>query len=464
MPGPASGGPGPAAFKVADLPGLPRGFFRLVGPGVVVVGLAIGAGELVVWPIMTARFGASIAWAAVLGLTLQLFINLEVCRYTLATGESAFSAFARLGRFWVPAFLLLTVAGWILPGWARTCAGALKAVTVGPGGPGQPWQWTALTFAAVSVVMFGPKNAYRSIERITVVLVAVMLAGLVLIALRLANGPALVELGRGIMAVGHKPAELPAYELFSAIVFAGAGGTANLMLSYYIIKKGWGMAAAEEDGAGPYEIRDSAANREHWTRWMRHVRRDQAIFFWGMNTATILLFILASLVVLHAGGIVPSREMLLLEEAAILGSVWGGLGAGLFMAVGIACLFSTQLVLLDGVARSCADLLATNYAWARKLGERSCYRRTALAWMLAGTALTWAWSSLPPFVFLLSAGFFGGIAMACYCPLLLVANRRLLPPACRPGVISQALMLAVSLFYLSFAAVSVWVAGMKLLA
>ncbi len=430
----------------------------------VVVGLAIGAGELVVWPVTTARFGAGLAWAAVLGLTLQLVINFEVCRYTLATAESAFTAFARLGRAWVPVFLGLTVAGWILPGWARTCAGALKAMTVGPAGPGEPWQWTALTFAAVGAVMFGPKNVYRTIERITVVLVAVMLAGLIAIAFRVATGPALAELGRGLMAIGHKPAGLPAYELFSAVVFAGAGGTTNLMLSYYLLKKGWGMAATGEAAAGPYEIRDSGPNRERWARWMRHIRRDQTIFFWGMNTLTILLFILAALVTLHARGIVPSREMLVLEEAAILGAVWGDAGTRVFMVVGIACLFSTQLVLLDGVARSCADLLATNYAWARRLGERRCYRRTALAWMAVGTALTWAWSSLPPFVFLLSAGFFGGIAMACYCPLLLVANRRLLPAHCRPSPLSGALMAAVALFYAAFAAVSLWTVGAKLLA
>ena len=103
----------------------------MVGPGAVLVGLAIGAGELVVWPIATAKFGAGIAWAAVLGVSLQLAINLEVGRYTLATGESAYGAFARLGRVWVPAFIALNVAGWLLPGWARICAGAFKAVAVG---------------------------------------------------------------------------------------------------------------------------------------------------------------------------------------------------------------------------------------------------------------------------------------------------------------------------------------------
>ena len=94
-------GAGPAEPIEASLPEKPTGFFNLVGPGVVLVGLAIGAGELIVWPIMTARYGAGLAWAAMLGVALQLIINVEIGRYTLATGETSYAGFARLGRVWI---------------------------------------------------------------------------------------------------------------------------------------------------------------------------------------------------------------------------------------------------------------------------------------------------------------------------------------------------------------------------
>ena len=44
----------PTAFQPADLPPKPRGFWKLAGPGAVLVGLSIGAGELIVWPRNTA--------------------------------------------------------------------------------------------------------------------------------------------------------------------------------------------------------------------------------------------------------------------------------------------------------------------------------------------------------------------------------------------------------------------------
>ena len=447
------------------MPAKPRGFLRLVGPGVVLVGLAIGAGELIIWPVTTARFGATVAWAAVLGVSLQLVINLEVGRYTLATGESVYAGFARVGRAWVPVFLALNVLGWLLPGWARICAGAVKALVVGPAGPGEPWAWTALTFVVVAAVMFGPRHVYRTIERTTVCLVVVMLIGLVIIAVKVATPESVAELARGVVSIGSIPEGLPLYVLFSAIVFAGAGGTTNLMLSYYLLDKGWGMAAGAGYHRGrAYRVMESDENNGRWRAWLRHLRNDQMIFFWALNTLIILLFILSALAVLHAEGIIPSQEMLVLEEAAILERIWGRPGALLFLVVGIACLFSTQLTLLDGVSRSLADLLSTNYLWARRRGPKTCYRWVAVSWMIAGTALTWAWSSLPPFVFLLSAGFFGGIAMACYCPLLLRTNTVLLPEACRPSLPSRMLLGAVSVFYITFALASLWVVAGRLTA
>ncbi len=453
-------------YAPADLPEKPHGFFKLVGPGAVLVGLSIGAGELIVWPILTARFGAAVAWAAVLGLLLQLIINIEVGRYTLASGESVYGAVARLSKRWVPIFLVLNVCGWILPAWARTCAGALKALVVGPTGPGEPWLWTAITFAMVGTVMFGPRHVYRYLEKITITLVVIMLVGLIVIAATIATPESFVALAEGLSNFGRKPAGLPTYELFSAIVFAGAGGTTNLMLSYYLRDKGWGMGARVRDHEGStraFRVSDTPPNRNRWRQWFTHMRADQSLFFWITNTVTILLFVISALVVLHPAGIVPEREMLVLQEAAILERVWGSTGAYVFLAVGIACLFSTQLTLLDGVARSCADLLHSNYAWASRRPFASWYKGIALAWMVAGTLLTWAWSSLPPAMFLLSAGFFGGLAMALYCPLLLRANLVLLPDFCRPSRMETGLMGAVSAFYVCFALASIWVVGTRLI-
>ena len=42
--------------------------------------------------------GAGVLWAGVLGLLTQYFINMEIERYTLATGETAVTGFPRLWK------------------------------------------------------------------------------------------------------------------------------------------------------------------------------------------------------------------------------------------------------------------------------------------------------------------------------------------------------------------------------
>ncbi len=457
----------PTPFRDGELPALPGGFWKLVGPGAVLVGLSIGAGELIVWPRVTAQYGATMTWAAVLGVFVQLWLNIEVGRYTLATGESVYAGYRRVSYAFAWVFLALNVAGWIVPGWARACGGALKVLAVGPDGAGSATLWTAITFAAVAAVLFGPKAIYRSIERTVQVLVVIVTVGLIAIAVQVSDATTWRTLLDGALNFPFKDPQMPRYELFSALVFAGAGGTANLFFCYYVRDKGWGMGAhippvvnplrgGEERGGGEaFRIRDSEQNRQRWRAWMRQMTTDQVIFFWLLNTFTILLFIVGALAVLHPRGIVPSNELLVWQEATIMASVWGESGKVLFLVVGVACLFSTQLTLIDGVARSITDILQGSFQWAAERETSSLYASIAVLWMVVGIALTYAYESIPPIFFLLGAGFFGGIAMAVYAPLTLWINLKLIPEPFRPGPLRIAILATVSLLYVTFAIVAV---------
>ena len=62
-------------FKSEDLPEKTKPNWKLWGPGAILVGLSIGAGEIIIWPRITAEFGSTMIWAAVLGVFLQMWIN-----------------------------------------------------------------------------------------------------------------------------------------------------------------------------------------------------------------------------------------------------------------------------------------------------------------------------------------------------------------------------------------------------
>lgn len=46
----------------------------MAGPGAILVGLSIGAGEIIIWPRIVAEYGASMIWAAVAGVFMYFWI------------------------------------------------------------------------------------------------------------------------------------------------------------------------------------------------------------------------------------------------------------------------------------------------------------------------------------------------------------------------------------------------------
>ncbi|MDP7640401.1 MAG: Nramp family divalent metal transporter, partial [Candidatus Hydrogenedentes bacterium] len=83
-------------LKDAELPAPDKPLLKMMGPGIVMAGIAIGSGELIMWPWITSVVGANLLWAAAIGIFLQLWINVEVGRWTVVTGESPFTGTIRV--------------------------------------------------------------------------------------------------------------------------------------------------------------------------------------------------------------------------------------------------------------------------------------------------------------------------------------------------------------------------------
>lgn len=457
-----------APLEPADLPARSKAFWRMTGPGAVLVGLSIGAGEIVIWPRIAAEYGASMIWAAAVGVFLQMWVNIEVGRWTVATGESSYTGFTRLWRGFAFAFIFFNLAGWILPGWARTSGLALKALLLGPTHPSPDWLWTALTFAGVFLVLLGPKRVYAAVERTVTALVVLVVIGLSLIAFRVGTRETVVDLVRGTLSFGHIEAGFSVKQLFIALVFAGAGGTANLFYAFYLRDKQIGMGGRIPVLVNPFRGReettpqtgfrfpDTPANRSRVRDWLRYVFIDQVLYFWFLNTFTIFLFIFGALAVLHPQGIVPQEGTLMWDEAAILAQSMGWLGRYLFLTVAVATLFSTQVTITDGVARSLSDIFSTSFRFGRRRGQAPWYAGLVVFIILTGTVLTaiMEYRGITELGFLLNSAYMSGFAMALYTPLLLWMNLRHLPPSARPAPWNVVMMIVASLVYVGFAVFS----------
>src|SRR3954451_7427220 len=88
-----------AGGEERELPA-PPSLRRLLGPSVILIGVGIASGEYILYPYIASQAGLVFLWAAVVGILVQFFINMEIERYTLATGETALGGFMRMWKPW----------------------------------------------------------------------------------------------------------------------------------------------------------------------------------------------------------------------------------------------------------------------------------------------------------------------------------------------------------------------------
>src|SRR5688500_19143714 len=82
----------------------------LIGAGLVMAVGAIGGGVWLTGPFNTARYGGAILWLATLSILGQTIYNIEICRYTLYTGEPIFTGKFRIPPgplLWAPFYLVM---------------------------------------------------------------------------------------------------------------------------------------------------------------------------------------------------------------------------------------------------------------------------------------------------------------------------------------------------------------------
>ncbi len=471
-------------LKEAELPGPQKSLFKMIGPGIVMAGLAIGSGELILWPWITSIVGAQLLWAAAIGIFLQLWINIEVGRWAIVTGESPFTGMIRVIKIIVYLWVFLIVVGKFLPGWARETGIALRDLIFGPGHSSPPWLWTALVFAAVAAILFGPKVIYTAVERCIMFLIVVIVVGLVYVVWEIGSKELFLTMWDGVINVFDFPDfpvavlaadgtvrdELTFGRFFGAVVFAGAGGLGNLYYAYYLREKRIGMGArmptlmsavhaheTKEMDTG-YTYPDTPENRKRFRAWFRYVVADQVMFFWLLGSFTMFLFIFGALAVLHPIGLVPDRGSLVWDLAGILEESMGTSGRYLFLIVGMAALFSTQLGGVDGGSRIFSDLLHTNFKFGKYFKLEQWYLILVSTTMIIGTFSVWFFEryDIAGLDFLFISALMGGFAMAVYVPLLLYMNLTHLPKSARPGWINIFFMVLASAMYIGFALYTIY--------
>src|ERR671910_3310818 len=150
---------------------------KLLGASVVILATALGSGEFLIWPWITTQIGIAFLWVAAVGFFAQFVINMEIERYTLATGETAVTGFTRFWKPWGIIFVLGAVLPNAFPGWATS--GATLINYLGLIGEGAIPIVASIVLVATALALTLSPVVYQALEKIQIVLVSIIMAFLV---------------------------------------------------------------------------------------------------------------------------------------------------------------------------------------------------------------------------------------------------------------------------------------------
>ena len=444
--------------EVKVMPPAPR-LAKILGPSFILLGLGLGSGEIILWPYLTSNFGMGIIWGAVLGITLQFFINMEIERYSLVKGESIFVGFARKFRSLPYWFILSTFFAWIWPGIIAASAKLLGSLV---GIADTRYIAILLLLAIGAILTLGP-ILYKTVEKIAMFLIVFGVPGIFILTLFLAEKTDWAALAGGLVGRGEGyfllPAGIPIASFLAAFAFSGAGGNLNLAQSFYIKEKGYGMGkfsgritsiltgkveSIKLEGAR-FEMNKENLNK--FKDWWKVVNLEHLLIFWATGAFTIcLLGLLAYSTAFGATTPAAGINFVLYEAAAIAQKTLPIFGT-LFLLIGGVMLFSTQMTVLDATSRIMSEnlLILKRRSWEAKSLPKIYY---SFLWaQIAFGIVIFLLGFGEPLLLLTLAAVINAGAMFVHIALTLILNLTRLEKEVRPSLIRISMMVFSLLFF-----------------
>lgn len=459
------------AWGVAELPApppfSPRNVLRTVGPGIIGLGIAIGSGEWLLGPSVVARYGPALLWVTTVSVLLQVFLNIEMARYTMYTGEPVTVGFMRTRpgpAFWSAVYGLLTFLqiGW--PGWALASATASAALILGRIPSGADVQLVKLvgyvTFGACVVILAVGRKVERNLEFAMWVLMAVVFGYLLVIDLTMVSGESWRAIAGGFVSFGALPSGGDWFLLGAFAAYSGLGGMSNAFMTNWMRDKGFAMGATVGyiPAAGGEHVALSpqgnvfVVDRQslaRWNNWFRYLNVDQWAIFAVGSVAGMLLVTLMSLEFVPRGTEVSGWAVANLQATA-LADRHGRIFWYLTLLTGFWVLFKTQLGNSDGLVRSLTDML---WCGNRRV-RRSCGGEVrTVYYSILAVFVVWGCIALnlaQPLTLVVIGANVAGLNFVVVSLHTLVLNRRYLPPELRPALWREGMVVLCALFFGAF--------------
>jgi len=449
----------------------PISFKKLIGPSFVILALGLGSGEVILWPYLASNYGLGIAWGAILGITFQYFMNMEIERYALVKGESVFVGIYKL---WKPAvywFIISTFIGFGLPGIiaasAKVMAGVLGV---------EDFKWIAILFLLiVGLILSTGKTVYGMMERVTKIIILIGVPFIFLLAVFVATKTDWSALFQGIIGKGEGfwflPEGISIATFLAAFAYSGAGGNLNLTQSIYIKEKGYGMGvysqkisslfAKKEEREIILDGTDCAETPEDISRfkkWWKLISIEHGFIFWFLGVISMIFLMLLSYATTH--GLAGNAEGInfVINEGIVIGQMILPFVGVLFLVVVSIMLFQTQLGVMDSTSRIMAENLAIKKLHGKKEGKinlSKIYYYFVWAQIAFGIIL-FLFNIYEPKTLIILGAVINAFAMFVHLGLVFWLNHKILPKVFRPGWIRKIIIGIIFVFFGIFSFIVLW--------
>ena len=459
-------------FEQDNFPDPPRDLnFRklmaVLGPAVIALGGTIGGGEWLVGPSLFVKWGLALLWITTVSSLLQVYLNLEMCRYTLYTGEPITVGFMRLApgkAFWG---WLFTIVGFIeraMPGWALGTATALAALQLGriPGAPdkGTVIIYGYIVFASCCIIISLGKTIERTLEWANWIMMIVVLGGLFLLDLYIVPASVWWEGVKGFFTFGYIPKGVDLLLLGALVGYSAYGGFGNNAISNWYRDKGYGMGGKVgyiPAAIGGKEVHVSHVgkiapqtpeNFERFRGWWKLLNIDQWFVFYGGAMAGMFLPGILYVGTLPRGQDLPSWGIAASTASGLVKEM-GNFGWFLALFFGFWILYSTAISNVDLVVRQSTDMLWFSVEGIRRWAKadiRRVYYTLLIVFFAWG--VTFVNITLPLVIFAISANV-ANFTMALSAILTIRVQKKFLPKEYR-GSTFRVVVLVLNLVFFGF--------------
>ena len=449
----------------------PISFKKLIGPSFIILALGLGSGEIILWPYLTANYGLGIIWGAILGITFQYFMNMEIERYALIKGESVFVGIHKVFKYSIYWFIFSTFIGFGLPGIVAASAKILASVF-----GIENFKWIAIVLLLIiGFILSIGKTVYSMMEKITKTIILIGVPFIFLLAVYLSTSLDWYALFNGIIGKGEGfwflPTGISIATFLAAFAYSGAGGNLNLTQSIYIKEKGYGMGIYSQKISGLFSQKkdqeilldgvDCAATEEdvrRFKKWWKLISIEHLFVFWFLGAISMVFLMLLSYATTYGLSKNSQGINFVINEGFVIGNIISPFFGVLFLIALSIMLFQTQLGVMDSTSRIMAENLAIKKLHGKKGGRINLSKiYYSFVWLqISFGIILFLFNIYEPKTLIILGAVINAFAMCVHLAFVFWINNKILPKVFKPSIWRNIIICIIFAFFVFFSGFVLW--------